>query len=209
MFVIVFGITFLNLFTIVHLSLKLKKERLLYHSIIRKQSQSPAKTNSSMLKKTISSSGPTYDRYSTLKKELLIYVLAVILCRIWSVVDRFEILFDMNTRWIDFLNCFFSPLQGFVNTLLFFNNYSIRQRIRKTPFIIHLFGASVETESQPLLKSPLMSNSSYEMVNEIDIVTLSPTFRSLSDTNVPLSFVILICCCFCCYYYFCFRFSIQ
>eukprot|EP01084_Bolivina_argentea_P079810 144685_1 len=71
-----------------------------------------------------------YDRYKQLQHSLTIYLMLTILCRTWGVIVLFQVSFANKNQYILLLYSFFGPLQGFVNTFLFFNS-SIRKRIKQ------------------------------------------------------------------------------
>lgn len=132
--------------TIIHLAKKLQTTTLLHNA-------ASVRDNPNMTQSVYDN----YNRYKTLQRELIIYLICIVLCRIWGVVSSIQKIItpDQSIEWIILLYSFFAPLQGFVNTFLFFNS-TIRKRIRhstlcsKWPFLNDKSGVN---EYQPLIES--------------------------------------------------------
>lgn len=107
--------------TIWHLTRKLQTSTLLHHADSLRERPGAAK-----------SVYDNYNRYRTLQRELWVYVIATTCCQIWGIVTSIEYTVNNDEKpdsWVLLLYTFFTPFQGFVNTLLFFNSSSIRKRI--------------------------------------------------------------------------------
>ena len=113
-------ISILYIGTIIHLTKKLQTTTLLHNA-------ASVRDNPNMTQSVYDN----YNRYKTLQRELIIYLICIVLCRIWGVMTSLEEILTPNerTEWIILFYSFFAPLQGFVNTFLFFNS-TIRKRIR-------------------------------------------------------------------------------
>ena len=139
-------ISFLYIATIIHLTKKLQTSTLLYNAASVRHNPN-----------TTQSVYDNYNRYKTLQRELTVYLIAIILCRIWGVVASIETLIPHNHEIpaIILLYSFFAPLQGFVNTFLFFNS-SIRKRVRQSKLCSKWSLFSMKnnnSEYQPLIES--------------------------------------------------------
>ena len=113
MFAMLCGITVLYILTIRHLRFKLQTSTLLHTT--RSARDKPNKAPSMYA---------NYNRYRILQRELIIYLTCAIFSRIWGIADFLEVVWSQNSGWIGLLYAFFGPLQGFVNTFLFFNQFN-------------------------------------------------------------------------------------
>ena len=114
-----------------------------------------------------------YNRYKTLQRELIIYLMATIMCQLFGVIASVHNFKNQEeNEWIRMLYCFFSPLQGFVNTFLFFNS-SIRKRIKHSQLCSKWNSNQESMEYQPLIepndKSPILIESDHRSIHSEEL----------------------------------------